>query len=142
MPFFGATLAVVLYSAEPARQAAAELILLVYAAVILSFVGGVRWGAEIAAATFTAPRWSVLSISVLGAIAGWVLVVYSVLGHQAAWLFAVAGVLHALHWAWDVTIKRDLPAWYDGLRTLASAGAVACLAVAYGAAAFSSGFAG
>ena len=46
----------------------AALWLLVYAAVILSFLGGVRWGAEIAKRE--RPRFAELGPSVLGALAG------------------------------------------------------------------------
>ena len=46
--------------ADPVLQAQAGLTLLVYGAVILSFVGGLRWGAEIAASE--APRAAVLAL--------------------------------------------------------------------------------
>lgn len=129
LPFVAAATAVGLLREDIAGRAAAELILLAYAAVILSFLGGVRWGIEIARSA--PPRWAVLGLSVLGALAGWAMVLHAVLRGQSPWLLAVAAGLLALHWAWDVFAAREAPAWYGGLRTLASLGAVLSLLAAF-----------
>ena len=129
MPFIGAALAALALGGEVARQAVAQLTLLVYAAVILSFLGGVRWGVEMNEATMVAPRWGVLTGSVLGALAGWAAIVFYLLGTpaQSPLVFpAMAGAL-LIHWVWDLLSRRDTPAWYDGLRTIATVGAVASL---------------
>ncbi|MEM6666305.1 MAG: DUF3429 domain-containing protein [Pseudomonadota bacterium] len=127
MPFLAAALAVWVFADDPARQAGAQITLLAYGAVILSFLGGARWGVEMDSASFEPPRWGVLGLSVLGSLAGWVVMLYAVLGGLFYWLFlAMAGAL-ALHWLWDLGSQQALPAWYDGLRTLATAGAVGSL---------------
>ena len=129
MPFFGGALAAFALVGDPARQAGAFLTLLVYGAVILSFLGGVRWGVEMNEATFTQPRWSILTGSILGALIGWAAVLFYLLGTpaQSPFVFlAMAGAL-AVHWIWDVLSRKDTPAWYDGLRTIATLGAVGSL---------------
>lgn len=133
MPFFGSALAILALAGDPAGQAAASLTLLVYGAVILSFLGGVRWGVEMNEATFLPPRWRILSSSVLGALAGWGAVLFYLLGTPAQSPLVFIGVAGALlvHWIWDVMSRRDTPAWYDGLRTIATAGAVASLLAAW-----------
>lgn len=110
--------------ADPVLQAQAGLTLLVYGAVILSFVGGVRWGAEIAANE--APRWPVLGLSVLGSLAGWGLVLYGVLGALDWKVFAAAAGAHLLHGVWD-TGAAALPAWMRRLRAVGTFGAAAAL---------------
>ncbi len=131
MPFFGAAFVILAAAGEPIRIAQAKLVLLAYAAVILSFLGGVRWGAEIATATFDPPRTHVLALSVIGALAGWGIVLYEVLGQQFPGLLLVAASLLALHGVWDIAQSSRLPEWYDGLRLLASAGAALALGVAW-----------
>lgn len=133
MPFFGSALAILALAGDAAGQAAASLVLLVYGAVILSFLGGVRWGVEMNEATFMPPRWGVLSVSVLGALVGWGCVLFYLLGTpaQSPLVFLVIAGALVLHWLWDVLSRRDTPAWYDGLRTIATAGAVASLAAAW-----------
>ena len=129
LPFFGGAGAVVWLGDDIARQAAAGLILIAYAAVILSFLGGVRWGVEMASRA-PRPRWSVLTGSVLGALAGWGLVLQPVLGGGAGTPFLPMAALLTVHWAWDLSARCTLPPWYDGLRTVATAGAVSALCVA------------
>ena len=131
VPFIAGAMAVLVLASDPARQAAAQLALLAYTATILSFLGGGRWGMEIAKDLSASPRFWVLAGSVLGALAGWLLVLQAVLGGLAPWLFLVGAGLIVLHWAWDVIGAVDTPAWYDGLRTLASIGAAAALLGAY-----------
>lgn len=129
LPFLGGAGAVIRLSDDIARQAAAGLILIAYAAVILSFLGGVRWGVEMAS-NATRPRWSVLAGSVVGALAGWGLVLQPVLGGGTGTPFVPMAGLLALHWAWDLSARATLPPWYDGLRTVATAGAVVALLAA------------
>lgn len=131
MPFFGAALASVALQGDVALQAAAALVLLVYGAVILSFLGGVRWGVEMDSAVFEAPRWGVMTASVLGALIGWACVLYYILGTGAPWLFLVMAGAIALHWLWDMVSRKSLPAWYDGLRTIATLGAGGALILAW-----------
>ncbi|MEM1105647.1 MAG: DUF3429 domain-containing protein [Pseudomonadota bacterium] len=135
MPFVGAALAGVLLGGDAPRQAIAWLCLLVYSAVILSFLGGVRWGVEMNEAVLAPPRWSVLGASVLGALLGWGAVLFYLVGRpaQSPLVFLVMAAGLTAHWLWDVLSRRDTPAWYDGLRTLATLGAVAALSTAMAA---------
>ena len=107
----------------------ALLTLLGYSAAILSFLGGVRWGVEIAVRR--TPRWHVLAASMLPPLVSWGLLAGSalVVQHQ------LAGFLLAflLQWAWD-SRSNSAPAWYPRLRTLLTLGAVLSLAAALEAA--------
>ena len=131
MPFFAAALAIWVFNGDIARQAGAQITLLAYGAVILSFLGGVRWGVEMDSASFEPPRWGALGLSVLGSLTGWAIVLYAVLGGLFPWLFLVMAGGLILHWLWDLGSRRALPAWYDGLRTLATAGAVGSFVFAW-----------
>ncbi|MEM9738636.1 MAG: DUF3429 domain-containing protein [Pseudomonadota bacterium] len=133
MPFFGGALAAFALGDDPAPQAGAHLTLLVYSAVILSFLGGVRWGVEMNEATFTPPRWGIMTGSIIGALVGWGAVVYYLLGTpaQSPWVFVAMACALFIQWIWDVLSRRDTPAWYDGLRTIASTGAVGSLLTAW-----------
>ncbi|MFN7164456.1 MAG: DUF3429 domain-containing protein [Hyphomonas sp.] len=110
--------------ADPVLQAQAGLTLLVYGAVILSFIGGLRWGAEIAGSE--APRARVLALSVAGSLVGWGLVLYGVLGALDWQIFAAAAGAHLLHGVWD-TGATGLPAWMRRLRAIGTFSAAAAL---------------
>jgi len=86
---------------------------------------------EMDSASFEPPRWGVLSLSVLGSLAGWGLMIYAVLGGLYPWIYLVLAGGLGLHWLWDVTSRRALPAWYDGLRSLATAGTLGAMVFAY-----------
>lgn len=131
IPFIGLPVIMAASLGNPGWFVAAELGLLSYAAVILSFLGGVRWGGEIAGDALIDPRWSVLTASILGALGGWALVVLKVIGPVFPEYFMIAAGLLALHWIWDVTHHHSLPRWYAGLRTIATLGAFASLTMAW-----------
>ncbi len=113
----------------PVQQAQAALCLLVYGAVILSFLGGVRWGAEINAQGGGHPRAPLVTLSVLGALAAWGLVLWSVLGGLGWPVFAAAAAAHVAHGVWDAD-GAGLPFWYRRLRVFAAVLATASLAAA------------
>ena len=112
----------------PSLAGVALLTLTAYSAAVLSFLGGIRWGVEIA--LFRQPRWSVLAVSNLAPIVAWLLVAapgaIGISEGQALGGFILAFLLQ---WAWD---SRSIspPAWYPRLRTLLTLGAVLALAVA------------
>jgi hypothetical protein len=90
----------------------------VYAALILSFLGGARWGLAVRE---PAPAPIVVGLAMTPTLAG--LAALVVLHGAARWqLGALAGAL-ALSWAWDVAAK-GLPPWYARLRTVLTLGAV------------------
>jgi hypothetical protein len=85
-----------------------------YAAIILSFLGGIRWGAAVSGAPSEA---QVLVISVLPSLVGWFAFF---LGEP--WSFAVfAAAFAAMGW-WDrnATKAGNLPVWFGRLRLLLS----------------------
>ena len=112
------------------RLQIALLSLLIYGAVILSFLGGVRWGVEIGTNP-RAPSRFVLLLSILGALAGWGLSVYGAFFKTNASLLWAYAVIFAMHLLWDASCP-DLPRWYKTLRFIASIVAIASyLAVSY-----------
>jgi hypothetical protein len=96
-----------------------------YAAVLLSFLGGVRCGIEIMRAP-QAPNGMRLFYSALPALAGWTLaatVVYFTPVLGAAAIFAGIFAVQAM---WDYRSARDAgaPAWYPVLRQVLTGGAM------------------
>jgi hypothetical protein len=123
-PFAAGTGVMWAAQADPVLQAQSGLALLAYGAVILSFVGGLRWGAEVAGNE--SPRAAVLGLSVLGSLAAWAMVLYGVLGALGWQVFAAAAGAHLLHGVWD-TGAAGLPAWMRRLRAIGTFGAAAAL---------------
>ncbi len=97
-------------------------LLSVYAAIIVSFLGGARWGAEHARGT---PRLRSLVASNLLAVAAWS-TFFLPTSLDRLQLLLLAGCTLA-SWGWDML---EEPAWYRSLRSMATAGAVSCLALA------------
>lgn len=108
-------------------QAAQTVI--VYGALILSFLGGLRWGAEVNGQGAGVPRAPILALSVLGALAGWGIVLWA-LWAPAQWpmLAALAGA-HLLHGLWDGR-GAGLPIWMRRLRAVAAGVAAVSLGAA------------
>ena len=128
IPFAGAAALYVL--GEPNQRGLALLTLLAYSAAILSFLGGTRWGMEIAARR--PPRASVLALSNLPALAAWLLLAAGG-GAGLSEVQALGGFLLAflVQGAWDARAS-DAPAWHRRLRVRLTLGAVAALALALG----------
>lgn len=122
--------AAMLWAGPPTLRGAALLALLAYAAVILSFLGGVRWGVEIARPE--GPRPLPLLLSVLTALAGWVLLIGNLKVSPAN---QVAGyiVCFAIVGLWDRR-SSTLPAGYRQLRSVLTVVVCAALLAAYFAA--------
>ncbi|WP_291843944.1 DUF3429 domain-containing protein [Maricaulis sp.] len=105
------------------RSAAAETALfIVYGAIILGFLGGVRWGHAMARAVPASAL--TYGLSVLPSLAGLAAVI-------AYWAGAVLPGISlvliglVLHWRWDrhATRSGSLPHWYGRLRSLLTLGA-------------------
>jgi len=109
----------------------------VYAAVILSFLAGGRWAAELVIRG-DAPRGGVLLLAILLALAGWIAVPLQVWSQPGlplnleltGWVILIAGFL--IQYLWDRAAIRDatFPEWYLPLRLLLTGGAVLSLAAA------------
>lgn len=109
------------FGPETARDLS-EQALLGYGAVILSFMGGCRWGFA-AAGLGGGPDWVPLGVSVLPALLGWAALIALPFGAAALVLAAGFGLLFAA----DVALTRTggAPAWWPRLRlplTLGAAG--------------------
>lgn len=128
IPFASSAGAMFVFREDLALLNTAALWLLVYAAIILSFLGGVRWGAEVAKRE--RPRFAELGPATLGALVGWGMVMAGFRYGMQPWLFAgMAGAL-ILFLIYD-SISPELPIWYRRMRTWPTLGAVASLAFAW-----------
>jgi hypothetical protein len=119
IPFLGLPLLAV---SIPALSGWSDKALGLYAAVILSFLGGARWGRAVSE---TAPDPRLIALSMAPSVAAWGLVLLPA-GHSGLQLAGLAGAL-VLHLLWDLRSQR-LPDWYPRLRLILTAGAVAGLA--------------
>lgn len=127
IPFLAPTGLMLMNRADPIFLSTLGLWLIAYSAVILSFLGGVRWGVEIVLRD--KPRFAELTLSVLGALVGWGLVlVYFQYANHYVYLGAAAAFL--LHFVID-RASPEMPLWYRKLRIWPSIAAIACLLVAF-----------
>jgi hypothetical protein len=115
-----------IYAYGPAPLAGRALVvILTWSAVVLAFLGGVRWGLESGRA---APRWTRLMISTVSPVAAWILL----LSRGAMGLnLVICGFLGAfmLQWVFDHTAP-DVPTRYPRLSTTLTLGACVSLAMA------------
>lgn len=112
LPFFGPDMALKLVT--------------VYGAIILSFLGGIRWGTAIG--PYDSRRQSFeFSLSVAGSLAG--LLACFIEAVPALTLLIAGFLMQAL---WDVTSVEAgrLPAWFGKLRMVLTAGAVVSIIAA------------
>lgn len=114
------------YGFGPPEMAAPALtVLLTWSAVVLAFLGGVRWGLESARAQ---PRASRLIASVISPVAAWG--IFLSRGRlEVAWMLAGFILAFLLQWLFDHSAP-DVPARYPRLSTVLTAGACISLAVA------------
>ncbi|MBU6166453.1 MAG: DUF3429 family protein [Alphaproteobacteria bacterium] len=96
--------------------------LLWWAAIILSFLGGARWGAAVQA---DAPSPRLIGLAMLPSIAGWLILLLPATAR--VFQFSALAVALLLHLLWDLA-ARALPGWYGRLRLVLSAGAITALA--------------
>jgi len=124
VPFVGfAALIWLLQVLENSNASFASMLLTGYGAVILSFMGGCRWGLA-AAQLGEGPSVKMLGISVLPALYAWVV---ALLPDAVAQLLLALGLLLLL-WA-DVNLTRNggAPSWWAALRWPLSLGAAGSL---------------
>ena len=133
IPFVACTAG--LWLADPVWQAEASRMLLGYAAVILTFLGGVHWGKALAdepaiAATFGSDlNWVRLGWSVTPSLVAWGAMLLSPVA--AIFCFVPA---FALAFLIDRQAVRTgfFPEWYLPLRKLLTLGVLTCLIIASG----------
>lgn len=105
----------------------------IYAAALLSFLGGVRCGFELMRAP-EAPNGLRLLFSALPALSGWALALLVVFWRAALPMEAAFAGLFALQQMWDHRSARDAaaPAWYPVLRQVLTGGAmIICLIIPF-----------
>ena len=119
IPFLGLPLIGVAF---PSLSIWTDRALGLYAAVILSFLGGARWGRAVAEAS---PDSGLVALSMAPSVTAWALLILPP-GLSVLQLLAMAGAL-GLHLVWDLRAS-GLPVWYPRLRLILTAGAVAGLA--------------
>jgi Protein of unknown function (DUF3429) len=102
----------------------------IYAAALLSFLGGVRCGIEIMRAP-DAPNPLRLFMSAAPSIAGWLLALFAILQPGALAASAAFSGLFALQYLWDHRSARaGAPAWYPVLRQILTGGTmIICLLI-------------
>lgn len=122
-PFAALSFAALALDGEAAAMAASLLI--GYGAVILSFMGGCRWGFA-AAGLGDGPSFALLGVSVLPALYAWI----TALAPAPAAALLLAAGFGALYLA-DVRLTRahGAPNWWPALRIWLSSGAVIALVV-------------
>ena len=96
-----------------------------YGAVILSFLGGIRWGASLMRAS--SGRLT-LFLSVLPSLFAWICLFL-----PAPWLFAALALGFLAQGAWDVTAihRGKLPEAFRKLRIVLTAVVVVCMIAAF-----------
>ncbi|WP_374574798.1 DUF3429 domain-containing protein [Phenylobacterium sp.] len=113
------------YAYGPAARAPlALMVILTWSAVVLAFLGGVRWGLETGR---EAPRWRRLVVSVISPVTAWILFLgreaipdsWELIGYLAAFL---------LQWLFDHSAP-DVPARWPRLMTTLTLGACVSLAM-------------
>jgi hypothetical protein len=119
IPFLGLPM---LSLAAPDLSGWGDRALGLYAAVILSFLGGARWGQAV---VDPERNPQTLAFSMAPSIAAWGLVLLPA-RHSDLQLAGLAGAL-VLHLFWDLR-SQGLPGWYPRLRLILTAGAVTGLA--------------
>lgn len=104
------------------------LLLKIYAAIVLSFLGGVRWG--LAMARKREPNGRDLFLATAAPLAGWI-----GSATPAPYAFALLAAAFAAHGAWDTIAahRGKAPDWYARQRTLLTPIVVATMVLAFAA---------
>ena len=107
----------------------AEIAFTLYAAVILSFLGGTRWGREVVH-SMAVPRGRELTLAILPSLGGWLAAVAHLGGFkQMAWAGLILAFALLFFWDWRGAKDGTWPEWYGRLRLLLSFGAILSAAV-------------
>lgn len=116
---FVATAILSILNAGDVRGFQADQIAVAYGAVILSFLGGIRWGDAISKG-----KAATLCLSVVPSLAGFFSLLIN--NYNATMLLIIAFASQA---SWDFFSPGTLPNWFIRLRMIISAIVVTCLLV-------------
>jgi hypothetical protein len=127
IPFI--TCSAVLWLAPPAYRAFATTVLTGYAAVILSFLGGIQWGLAVNLID-TAPKSArtMFLLSVVPSLLAWAMLLLPASSSRiivAMCLFAFVWVVDAL-----LNLQKLIPPWYFKLRSIITIIVITSLAMA------------
>ena len=121
IPFVGLAL-LTFGDAYSLRVDIATVLLVLYASVILSFLGGIRFGMEVRSPTDGATAnlaWSVVPSLAAWGLTGltYLMVIAGSIGF-VGWAFALFALLFGLQYAWDAASARtgEAPMWFGGMR--------------------------
>jgi len=94
-----------------------------YAAIILSFLGGVRWG-NLLDNNARLREWAPLTLSVVPSLIAWPALLLPPL-----WMLSLLAAGLVLHYALDVEAlrRKELPVWFGKLRLILTSGAILSL---------------
>lgn len=102
----------------PAAASLAGSALAIYAALILSFLGGARWGMAIQVPSVDN---RIVSLAMLPSLVGFALLLLP--SEYRGWQLAGLAAAHLLQGAWDLR-AANVPTWYASLRGRLTLGAV------------------
>ena len=125
LPFAALALAIALGGVGVLAPEQAERVLRLYAALILSFMGGAQWG--LASASAGGPSTRALAVSVLPALFAWA--TFLVPSRPGLLALAAAFLALMLYDLWTVS-RGEAPSWYRRLRIGLTLAVVASLAAA------------
>jgi hypothetical protein len=127
IPFLALSVGVGLLDGPWAAFAAKALV--IYGAVILSFMGGAQWGIAVSQSggSQSIDFGRVLSVSVVPALVGWVAALLALT--PSLILLAIAFLVLLAFDLWIVK-RKFAPTWYARLRIQLTAAVVACLVLA------------
>lgn len=117
IPFWALALAIASHADFGLAPGLLDLALATYAAIILSFLGGIRWGLAVAAGRSEARDYA---IAVVPSLVGWAL-----LAAPEPWRLAGLGFVLLALGPLDLGLVRSglAPAWFGRLRLILSTGA-------------------
>jgi hypothetical protein len=128
IPFMAGAGAMLVWRDDPQNAQTAGLYVMVFGALVLSFLGGIRWGSEMSRRD--KPRFGELLMSIFGVLAGWALVMAYFTWRPDRLLFIGLAVTLLAHFVMDV-LTGEFPLWYRRLRVWPTLITIACLVAAF-----------
>lgn len=124
IPFAAAALGIFVFRSDVEIQTFLGTALLVYGAVLLSFLGGIRWGTALSIRN-RSDQMRQLCFSVLPTLLGWICVLLP--SQSTALMILAVGFCGQLYFDLHSTAQELLPRWFGKLRIQLTVGAVISL---------------